>query len=158
MCRTQLESSYFLDNLNHYLKATGFPPHLLSLKFDNDCRFLGIDLIKSIVTRLHGLKVLAIIGDFGSGTDSLGFLYSEPADAVSISRSFTQRIVRDRKAWNMLDHLTRTASDYVNHINIKGIDTPELLESVKDLCVTTMQGNYFTKPLSFDELVEKYYT
>ena len=80
--RTQLESNYFMDNLTHYLNATGFPPHLLSLKFDNDCRFLGMDIMRSIIARLHELRVLTIIGDFGSGTDSLRFLAGEPVDAV----------------------------------------------------------------------------
>ncbi len=67
-------------------------------------------------------------------------------------------MAEDSRARNTLDHLTRMASDYVNHINVKGIDTPEMQAAVKDLHVTTMQGEYYTKPLSFDALVEKYYT
>ncbi|MBR1423397.1 MAG: EAL domain-containing protein [Ruminococcus sp.] len=156
--RIQLDSNYFIDNLMHYLSVTGFPTQLLSLKFNSDCRFIGMERLKSIITKLHEHRILAVIGDFGSGTDSIGFLKSEPIDAVSIDSTFIRDIEADEKARNMVDHLSQIAAGYVKHINVKGIDTPELCDIAEKFHITTMQGKYFTKPLSFEELAERYYS
>ena len=77
--RIQLESGYFIDTLLHYLRATGIPARQLS-------RFIGIERLKSIIQALHDRGILTIIEDFGSGSDSIGFLRSVPVDAVSINQ------------------------------------------------------------------------
>ena len=156
--RIQLESDYFIDNLMHYLKETGFPSKLLSLKFASDCRFIRMGRMKEIIAKLHEKGILVIIGDFGSGTDSIGFLRSEPVDAVSIDNQFTTDIKNDEKSKSTLKHLAEMAHDYVDHINVKGVDSEELRDVMKLIPVSTMQGDYFSKPLSFDAMVEKYYS
>lgn len=156
--RIQLESNYFVDNLLHYLRTTGFPPRLLSLKFEVDCRLIGMERLMSIIESLHDHDILTIIGDFGSGRDSVGFLSNEPVDAVSVNALYVRDLENDSKACNSLNHLTGLAADYVKHINVKGIDTKKKRDIVREFAVTTLQGSYFSRPLSFEELVEKYYT
>lgn len=127
------------------------------MKFDSDCRFVGVERLRSIVAKLHENSIMTIIGDFGSGSDSIGFLASEPVDAVSINERFTHTLASDARAGNTLEHLTRMASAYVDRINIKGVDTPRLRDFVKTLPVTSMQGAYYSAPLSVDALMEKYF-
>ena len=150
----QLESDYFVENLLFYLNESNFPSELLSLKFDSSCRYIGIDRMKKIISRLHENKILVIIDDFGSGTDSIEFLKSEPIDAVSIAEKFTKDIVNDKKYRNTLRHLAEIASDYVDHINIKGVDNEKLHEIVTNFPITTFQGNYFSKPLSANQMLQ----
>ena len=152
--RIQLESGYFVENLLAYLKETGFPPELLSLKFDSDCRLIGMEKMKDIIAGLHAHKILVIIGDFGSGVDSIGFLKSEPVDAVSIAGQFTEGLESDVKARNTLQHLIEIAHDYVRHINVKGIDNGAMKEIVGGFSISTMQGEYFSKPLSFAKMMD----
>ena len=154
--RIQLESGYFIDTLQHYLRATGFPPPQLSLKFDNGCRFIGMERLKSIIQALHARGILTIIEDFGSGSDSIGFLRSEPVDAVSINSQLSRDIETDARARNTLDYLTRMAAEYVKHINVKGIRSSRMRDIVRDFSVMTLQGNGFSDSLSLDALIGKY--
>ena len=154
--RIQLESGYFIDTLQHYLRATGFPPPQLSLKFDNGCRFIGMERLKSIIQALHARGILTIIEDFGSGSDSIGFLRSEPVDAVSINSQLSRDIETDARARNTLDYLTRMAAEYVKHINVKGIRSSRMRDIVRGFSVTTLQGNGFSDSLSLDALIGKY--
>ena len=156
--RIQLESGYFIDTLQHYLSATGFPPRQLSLKFDNGCRFIGMERLKSIIQALHARGILTIIEDFGSGSDSIGFLRSEPVDAVSINSQLSRDIETDPRARNTLDYLTRLAAEYVKHINVKGICSPRMRDIVRGFSVTTLQGVGFSDSLSLDALIRKYYS
>lgn len=155
--RIQLESSYFIDTLLHYLRVTGFPPHQLSLKFDDGCRFIGMERLKSVIQALHERGILTIIEDFGSGTDSIGFLRIAPVDAVSINSQFSRDIETDARARSTLDYLTRVAAEYVGYINVKGIDNREKRDIVRKFSLTTLQGSYFSDPLSLDAMIEQYY-
>ena len=152
--RLQLESDYFVENLLFYLNESGFPSNLLSLKFDSTCRYIGIDRMKKIISQLHEHNILVIIDDFGSGANSIEFLKSEPVDAVSIAKQFTKDISNDEKAKNILRHLAGIASDYVEHINIKGVDDEKLQSIVKTFPITTVQGDYFSKSLELDKMLK----
>ena len=156
--RIQLESGYFIDTLQHYLSATGFPPRQLSLKFDNGCRYIDMERLKSIIQALHARGILTIIEDFGSGSDSIGFLRSEPVDAVSINSQLSRDIETDHRARNTLDYLTRLAAEYVKHINVKGIRSPRMRQIVGGFSVTTLQGVGFSDSLPLDALIRKYYS
>ena len=156
--RIQLESGYFIDSLLYYLRETGFPSHLLSLKFDSDCRFIGIERMRNIIDKLHEHHILTIIGDFGSGTDSISFLKSEPIDAVSISSSFIKNADKNRRDLEILSHLIGIASTCVRHINVTGVDTKELLDSIAGMPFTTMQGRCYSDVLTSGALIEKYYS
>ena len=152
----ELESGYFIDTLQHYLRATGFPPPQLSLKYDDGCRFIGMERLKSIIQALHARGILTIIEDFGSGSDSIGFLRSEPVDAVSINSQLSRDIETDARARNTLDYLTRMAAEYVKHINVKGIRSSRMRDIVRGFSVTTLQGSGFSDSLSLDALIGKY--
>ena len=153
--RIQLESDYFVDNLFQILSETGFPSEQLSLKFTSDCRYVGIDRLGGIIEKLHKKNILAVIDSFGSGKDSILFLKNAPVDAVSIDTGFTTGIETNPKERDVLNHLAQMAANYVKHINVSGIATKETREALKGLPVTTMQGSFFAKPLTFDELLER---
>ena len=155
--RIQLESSYFIDTLLHYLRVTGFPPQHLSLKFSDGCRFIGMERLTAVIHALHERGILAIIEDFGSGSDSIGFLRSMPVDAVGINSLLSRDVETDTRARSTLDYLTRMAAEYVGHINVKGICTQQMRDIVRTFSVTTLQGSYFSDPLSLKAFVEKYY-
>ena len=156
--RLQLESDYYVDSVLLALEESGFPASQLSLKLGGDCRYVGIERMKDIIDALHENGILAIIGDFGGGTDSISFLKSELPDAVSISAHFVDEIADDPKSRELVGYLTKMASCYVEHVNVAGIDNEKLRDIVSEMSVTTMQGAYFSEPLSFDQLVEKYYS
>ena len=158
MYRIQLDSDYFIENLLKLLSETGFPSGQLSLKFSSDCRFIGIDRMRKIIEKLHEHKIIVIIDDFGSGTDSIGFLKSEPVDAVSLSRRFAEGITDNERDFKITDSLIKMAAACVDHINMKGVDSAEILERAKQLNLTTMQGKYFSEKLTSDDFIEKYYS
>ena len=117
-----------------------------------------MERLKSIIQALHARGILTIIEDFGSGSDSIGFLRSEPVDAVSINSQLSRDIETDPRARNTLDYLTRLAVEYVKHINVKGICSPRMRDIVRGFSVTTLQGVGFSDSLSLDALIRKYYS
>ncbi|MBR1816158.1 MAG: EAL domain-containing protein [Lachnospiraceae bacterium] len=155
---SQLETDYFIDNLLYYIEESGFPANLLSLKFSSDCRLIEPEHMKATIERLHKNNILVILDGFGSGTDSISFLKKTHVDAVCLDKQFTNGIESEGRDRDILEHLTKMASTCVEHINIKGVKSKELRDIVRQFPVTTMQGKYYSEPLTFDEMVEKYYS
>ena len=152
--RLQIESDYFIENLLYYLNESEFPSELLSLKFESDCRYIGIERLNKIISRLHEYKILVIIDDFGSGADSIEFLKSAPIDAVSIDKKFTKDVLNDKRALKTLQLLAEIANEYVTHINIKGVDSAELYKVAGSFPITTVQGDFFSRPLELEKMIE----
>ena len=156
--RAQLESTYFFEDFMQAVKESGFPVNQLSLKLDALCRLLDMDHLRDLVERLHREGVLVIIDGFGSGTDSIVFLKNVAVDAVCLDSRFTQGVEKPGRDRDIMEYLTRMAATCVHHINIKGVDSEEVLTVVRSLPVTTVQGSYFAQPLSLDTLLERYET
>ena len=155
--RLQLESDFFIETLTEALEETGFPAPLLSLKLASDCRYIESSRMHDIIGRLHDMGILLIIDGFGSGTDSIAFLKATPVDAVCLDKQFLENVKESKRDRDILEYLTKMAVTCVEHINVKGVDSQELLDIVKEFPVTTIQGELFTKPLVMEELMEKYY-
>ena len=151
--RLQLESDYFVENLLFYLKESGFPSELLRVKFTGNCRHIGLERMRKIISGLHEQKILAAIDDFGSGSNSIEFLRAEPIDAVSIDKKFIEGINYDEKARNILKSLAEISGNFVSHINITGVDNEEIQKIIETLPVTTVQGDYFSKPVDVEEML-----
>ena len=156
--RIQLDTDYFVEDLLEDLQETGFPPELLSLKFESDCQYIDTSRLEEIIRRLHEQKILVILDGFGSGEDSIGFLKKVPVDAVCLDSHFLEGIEQNQRDRDILKYLTMMAATCVQHINTKGVETEAQREILRTLPVTTMQGRLFTEPLTFDEVVEKYYS
>lgn len=154
--RIQLESDYFIDNLLYFLKETGFPSQLLSLKFSSDCRSIEPERMAKIIEQLHQHQILVILDGFGSGTDSIAFLKRTPIDAVCLDSQFIEGIATDERDRSIIEHLTKMASTCVEHINIRGVKSQEVYDILKEFPVTTLQGSYYTEPLTCEELLAKY--
>lgn len=155
--RIQLETDYFVENLLHILKETGFPSRLLSLNFKGDCRSLGVERMRDIIEKLHRHDILVIIDNFGSGADSISFLKNAPVDAVCMDGQFIQGIEEPGRDRDILEHLTRMAATCVEHINIRGVDSERTRDILWQLPFTTLQGSYYSEPISAGQLLEKYY-
>jgi len=115
-----------------------------------------MDRLRSIIQALHARGILTVIEDFGSGSDSIGFLRSVSVDAVSINSRLSEDIETNSRARNTLDYLTRMAAEYVRHINVKGIHNRRMRDIVRDFSVTTFQGSGLSDSLSLDALIAKY--
>ena len=150
--RIQLESDYFMDNLNQFLRETGFPAERLSLKFDNQCRYIDLSRVRALIDQLHRRGILVVIDDFGSGTDSIGFLRDAPVDAVCLDSRFVKDLETSQRDRDILEHLSKMAATCVPHINLKGVDSAALRELVREFPFTTFQGRYFSGLRSFEEL------
>ncbi|MBQ7370507.1 MAG: EAL domain-containing protein, partial [Blautia sp.] len=73
--------------------------------------------------------------------------------AVCLDDQFIRGIEENSRDRDILKYLTEMAATCVKHINLKGIDTEAICKIVREFPITTMQGAYFSVPLTFEQML-----
>ena len=130
------------------LKEYNIPTHLIEIEITEATSqansFLSISIIKKLKER--GIRVL--MDDFGVGFSNVGNLRKIPFDAIKIDKSFIDDIVSDVKSREIVRFLINLCR--VNELEViaEGVDNKEQLEILRKNKCDTIQGFYYSQPLS----------
>lgn len=148
-----LYDSKFIPKYLDIIKETGADISHIHLEitestlFDNNNSF--VKLIKKL--RKTGFKIL--MDDFGTGYSSLMLLKSMPIDFLKLDKSFIEDY-QNPNARSIIECIMTMAKKLGMTLIAEGIETKEQYEFVKEQGCHFVQGYYFSKPISFDDLCE----
>ena len=86
--------------------------------------------------------------DFGVGFSNLSNLKKIPFDAIKIDKSFIDDIVDDVKAREIVRFLINLCKVNEMEVIAEGVDKKEQLEILKKIRCDTIQGFYYSEPLT----------
>ena len=148
-------SSNFLDTIVQIMEEYDVPTHLIEIEITEATsqanQFLSISIIKKLKDR--GMRVL--MDDFGIGFSNVGNLKKIPFDAVKIDKSFIDDIETDTKAREIVKFLIGLCKINGMEVIAEGVDNKEQMEILRKNKCDTIQGFYYSKPLS-KEAYEKF--
>lgn len=105
--------------------------------------------------RLGQIKAAGIriaIDDFGTGYSNVAQLVELPYDVLKIDRSLVSRIHQDPKSETILMGILAIAQG-LGHITVaEGVETARQFSFLASKGCTTVQGFYFARPMSADDL------
>ena len=141
-------SPAFLDTIVSILEEYNVPSNLIEIEITEATSqansFLSISIIKKLKER--GIRVL--MDDFGVGFSNLANLKKIPFDAIKIDKSFIDDIVPDMKAREIIKFLISLCKTNELEVIAEGVDNREQLEILKKLRCDTIQGFYYSQPLT----------
>ncbi|OES46612.1 bifunctional diguanylate cyclase/phosphodiesterase [Domibacillus iocasae] len=95
------------------------------------------------------------LDDFGTGISSLSFLRQMPITTLKIDKSFVDGVPQSEKDSAILDAIITLGQSLNLDIVIEGVETAEqVLFLVTTARSLTIQGYYYAKPMTPDELAE----
>ena len=152
----QLEQSDFVETVLQLLEQTGFPSGNLCLEITERCRLLDMSLLKKMFKtfRDHGIRVA--LDDFGTGFSSLGILRELPVDTVKIDREYVKNVEKSTSDQNTVKFISNLADAFSAEVCVEGVETAQMRDFLKTYGVTSLQGYFYSKPIPFDQFVEKY--
>ncbi|MCT2346555.1 EAL domain-containing protein [Niallia taxi] len=103
-----------------------------------------LNLLKS-----NGLTIA--IDDFGTGYSSLSVLRKMPIDRLKIDQSFIRDLQKDKEIVALIISM---ANKLGMHVTAEGVETLEQCKQLQDLHCSEMQGYYFSKPITAEEMEE----
>lgn len=144
-----------LDTIKHALRESGIRPECVKLEVTESTAF-GVEA-GEIIEAIRGLGCKVALDDFGTGYSSLTQLNSIPLDYIKLDRSFIARIgcgdlVEDQRS----DRMTRAVLSIADNFDlipiVEGVETAEQYERLKKAGARFMQGYYFSRPLSLEDV------
>ncbi|PPD33643.1 MAG: PAS domain S-box protein [Methylomonas sp.] len=152
----QFRRGNVLSMMQRLVELYQLPPGKIILEITESTLADDNQLLKESFLSLKDMGLKISIDDFGTGYSSLARLKSYPIDEVKIDRSFVDDITeqgQDRVIAQTIIAMSRTLGFSVV---AEGVETEEQLDILRELNCDIVQGYLISKPLSADELLEKF--
>ena len=95
------------------------------------------------------------LDDFKTGYSHFQYLYDLKPDTIKIDKNITEKALHYCYENLLLQHMIDLAHDIGSKICIEGIETWEELNQIMVMKPNFIQGYYFGKPCSMEEIMKK---
>lgn len=137
--------------VKNVLDETQLSPEFLELELTENVIVSHSDIIRAI-NELKKLGITIAIDDFGTGYSNLSYLKKIPLDRLKIDKSFIQHIQSPTDDEVIIRAVIAMAKNLKLEVLVEGVETQEQLNFLKMHECADVQGLYFSKPLTADEL------
>lgn len=145
----ELAGPDFLQHLEQCL--TGFRPGTLELELTESALAKDIDALRGRLAEARRLGVSISVDDFGTGYSSLSYLSRLPVDVIKVDRVFVREF--DGGGKSIIKAALSIARDFGREVIIEGVETEEMLERVREIGASLVQGYLFARPMPIAELI-----
>ncbi|TMP71463.1 GGDEF domain-containing protein [Pseudoalteromonas sp. S1609] len=104
----------------------------------------------AIMRSLSARGIHLAMDDFGTGYSSLAYLKQFPLNTLKIDKAFVDDMKTERGR-NMVDSIVTIAHNLDLHVVAEGVEQASQISILEELNCETLQGYYYSKPLSKDE-------
>ncbi|MBE0353941.1 hypothetical protein PPHE_a1520 [Pseudoalteromonas phenolica O-BC30] len=107
----------------------------------------------NVMRSLSARGIHLAIDDFGTGYSSLAYLKQFPLNTLKVDKAFVDDMHNERGR-NMVDSIVTIAQNLELHVVAEGVEKADQLAILEELNCQTVQGYYYSKPLSAEEFTE----
>lgn len=150
----QLHGSDLCDDVRQALAVTGADPTMLKLELTESELMRNPESAARTLAELRQLEIQVFIDDFGTGYSSLSYLQRLPVDALKIDRSFVVEMLSSPDAQAIVRTIVALARSLNLKVVAEGVERTEELQVLKALGCDFGQGYFFSRPTSFDAVVD----
>ncbi len=141
------------DCIDALLRQHEVPPEKLTLEVTESCFSMESDRVARNVHELRSRGIRISIDDFGVGYSSMSQLLGIPIDELKIDKTFVLALLSDGRAESIVRSTIQLGRALSLSIVAEGVETSDVLASLRELGVDVVQGYYVSKPLAADQLL-----
>ncbi len=142
---------YFIDRVRDALLDYGIPPHTLEIEITEGALAAG-ERVRNLFARIRELGVKLSVDDFGTGYSSLSHIKHFPITSFKIDKSFIDGIPGDVTDMAIVRAILTLGSSLNMEVVAEGVETAEQARLLHDAGVTIIQGFFYGRPMSPDDL------
>jgi diguanylate cyclase (GGDEF)-like protein/PAS domain S-box-containing protein len=132
------------------LQKNALPSYFLELEITEGTVMDDPQDAISIMRSLSARGIHLAMDDFGTGYSSLAYLKQFPLNTLKVDKAFIDDMATERGR-NMVDSIVTIAHNLDLHVVAEGVEQADQIDMLKTLNCETVQGYYYSKPLSKDE-------
>ena len=149
----QFQDKDLVRQIKMILLKTGLPPNCLELEITESVVMHSVEDAIITMRALTDLGLRLSMDDFGRGYSSLYHLKRFPMSTLKIDRSFVADVANDPDDASIVDTIISMSRSLNLQVVAEGVETREQLEFLRQRRCDQMQGYYFSKPLSAEDLL-----
>lgn len=148
----QLDRPGLAEEVAQVIAKAGLPPAKLELEITESGVMRNPAQAALRLRELRHLGVSLAIDDFGTGYSSLSYLRNFPLGTLKIDRSFVKDLLIDEDASALTAGIIALARSLRLKVVAEGVETLEQLGYLRANGCDEIQGYYFSKPITADEM------
>ncbi len=156
LSRADFESCDIVEEIRKRVDDAGIPREKLTIEITESMIGQDLEFMKLQVDRFHELGFKVWMDDFGSGYSSLDVLQNIHFDLIKFDMRFMQRFFETEDSRIILKQLVRMAIDLGMETLAEGVECREQAEFLREIGCTKLQGYYYCRPISSEEVFERY--
>ena len=146
----------FLEDLEALLRATPMPRDHLVMEITESVFIDDLDLARERLEAINAMGVRVALDDFGTGYSNLRSLVGLPLSKIKLDRSLVSDLGNNDRVAMLVSTITQWARAVNIGIVAEGVETETQLMVLKALGCTGLQGFYFGRALSAEQVEAKY--
>lgn len=151
----QLHDKKFFQVLNRVIVQTKIDTKNIELEITEGFIATDTKLALEILNKIKDMGISLAIDDFGTGYSSLSYLKKLPISRLKIDKSFVDDLPNSQESVAIAKAIISLAKTFDLAITAEGVENKEQLDFLKQEGCDEIQGYYFSKPISFEELKQK---
>jgi len=132
------------------LQKNELPSYFLELEITEGTVMDDPNEAISVMRSLSARGIHLAMDDFGTGYSSLAYLKQFPLNTLKVDKAFIDDMQTERGR-NMVDSIVTIAHNLDLHVVAEGVEQAEQVMMLEQLKCQTVQGYYYSKPLSQPE-------
>lgn len=144
------------EEIKKLLNEYNISPGEIILEITETALVNNMNICSKTLGRLKSLGLEIALDDFGTGYSSLARLKGLPLEYLKIDKYFIDAIEKSSSEEAVVKYIV----DLANRLNLKtiaeGVEVEEQVDLLKEIGCNLVQGYYFAKPMSVDEIEEKF--
>jgi EAL domain-containing protein (putative c-di-GMP-specific phosphodiesterase class I) len=151
----QFRQQGFRDLISRVLTETGLECQYLELELTESLLLSNADMTSSVLRELKDMGLKLAIDDFGTGYSSLSYLKQFPFSKLKIDRSFIRDVAVNPDDAAITTAIISMAKSLSLKVIAEGVENEAQMSFLRALRCDEIQGYYFSKPLTVDEVSAK---
>ena len=150
----QLEDPGLVKMVSQTLRDTKLKPALLSVEITESMLMTDMNSVIQTLKELSELGISISVDDFGTGYSSLAYLKQFPISLLKIDRSFIRDIPKNKDDESITIAIIHMAHALGLKTIAEGVETKEQLDFLKQYSCNLIQGYYYSKPVTYNEILK----
>lgn len=147
----QMQEPNFVNTVFSILEETKLDPKYLELEITESVFIGNLDYTVEMLNKLKEMGISIALDDFGTGYSSLSYLHKLPFDTMKIDQSFVKDLDNDKSDKTIVSTIIDIGENLNISVTAEGVETIKQLRFLKDQRCYSIQGYYFSPPVSSDE-------
>lgn len=148
-----------VEEMKSVIKGYGLNPRQIQIEITETSVMDRMGKAIDILEEMRSMGITLALDDFGTGYSSLTYLQMFPIDVLKIDKDFIGHISLEgvEKENNIIDAIINLAHSMDLDIVAEGVESKEQAEYLLLNDCDYMQGYYFDKPMSAEDIEAKYF-